>query len=134
MVTGGLFGIIVARCVSGLVSIIVAMTMVRRILGISMLRQLSANIRFIVGVVVMVICAYLVGVCFGNGAGTNFLLLKVAAIVSVGAIAYPLTVYTFWHLQGRPEGPEREVIELVTALLPNRFRTQPLAGDNSSVL
>ncbi|MBH5368997.1 lipopolysaccharide biosynthesis protein [Bradyrhizobium glycinis] len=133
MFSGGLLGIVLARCVSGLVGIVVAMMMVRRLLGLSVLRQLATNGRFVMGVIVMAMCAYGAGAWIDVTMGAHLKLVKLVIIVISGAVTYLLTVYICWLSLGRPEGPEQEIAEFVTMFLHNRFRPRDVAKDNKSV-
>lgn len=109
----GLVGIILARCASGLISILISMTMVRKLLGISVLRQLETNVRPAISVVIMAAGAYLVGQDFGIGTGTTFLIMKIIAVILSGAVIYTLSLSVLWWIMGKPAGAEEELFCLV---------------------
>jgi Polysaccharide biosynthesis C-terminal domain len=117
LVAGGLIGIVSARCASGLVVMIINMVMVRRLLGLSCYDQIRMNGRSLISVAVMVIGVYLVGQAIGDVDGRLRLATRIVIEVTAGAVFYVCTTWALWHLAGRPEGPEREVLTVMENIL-----------------
>ena len=117
LVTGGLVGIVYARCISGLVAVAINMEMIRRILGLSFRDQLAVNLRSLISVGVMVLGVFLIGQMIGDVDGQLRLAIKIAVMVSTGAVIYIGTLYGLWCFAGRPDGPESEVVKLPGRIL-----------------
>lgn len=122
LLTNGLIGIIWARCVSGLIGIGISMAMVRKLIDVPILTQLAVNARPVISVSAMAAGAYLVGQWCGNDTEPSALICKVASVTLSGAVIYVTVLYTLWLLAGRPPGPEREAIELISKISARRFR------------
>lgn len=116
MLLGGLKGVVLARVVSGLVSICLAMRLVRRATDLSLREQLSANVRAFVSVAAMSVSVVLVSPWLGQGSDTVSLVLKIVTIIALAAAAYAGTTFLLWRAMRRPAGPEREMAELLAKL------------------
>jgi O-antigen/teichoic acid export membrane protein len=112
MVTGGLVGIVYARCISGTASIAINMAMVRRLLGLSFREQFAVNLRTLMSVGVMVLGVFLVGRALGDADGQLQLAVKVASMITGGAVIYILSLFVLWHVARRPAGFENEAVTL----------------------
>ena len=113
VLTGGLAGVVYARCVSGLISNWINMRMVRGLLDLPLRAQLLANSRSIMAVTLMTACMYLIGQLFRTGS-PSALILEISAMSIVGCVTYVGATYTLWRHAGRPAGPEREVLLMVS--------------------
>ena len=113
MVAGGLVGVVYARCLSGLISTIIHMAIVRRLLALPMRAQFIANMRSLASVGAMAIVTYLVGRSMGEGQDWATLATKLLCMVAAGALTYIGVHYCLWRAAGRPQGPERELLQLV---------------------
>ncbi len=109
LLTGGLLGLLVARCAAGTIGIGIDMTLVRRLIGLSYVEQLSVNVRSLVAVAVMAVAAHVAGLPF-DGTDWSTLVLKAGAMIVTGFVVYPSGVFLLWSLFGRPEGPEHDAL------------------------
>jgi O-antigen/teichoic acid export membrane protein len=116
LILGGLKGVVIARVISGIVSIYFSMRLVRRSTDLSLREQLSGNSRAFISVALMSISAALVSPYLGHGSDHTSLFLKIAAIVVIAALVYCGTTLLLWRAMRRPAGPEREVTELLSKL------------------
>ena len=118
MILGGLPGIIYGRAVTGAISIIINMHLVRRLIGTKIREQIFISGRSLVAVVFMAIGVTVFkygfdswGVSLGYEAkDTFFLISKIGATILVGASSYVTGHYVLWRLMKRPQGPETEVV------------------------
>jgi len=117
MVTGGLVGIVYARCISGLVGTAINMAMTRWLLGLSVRDQLAVNVRSLISVGLMVLGVFLGGQMISNIESSLGRITKIAAMVAAGAIIYVGALYALWCRAGRPDGPESEVIRVAGRML-----------------
>jgi lipopolysaccharide exporter len=116
MLLGGLKGVVVARVISGIVSIFFAMRLVRRWTGLELREQLAANIRAFASVAMMAACVVLASPYLTHKADPVSLATKIAAIVLLAALIYCGTTLLLWILMNKPSGPEREVQQLIGKL------------------
>jgi PST family polysaccharide transporter len=107
MLTDGLVGIVYARCISGLVATGINMAMTRRLLGLSFDKQFAINVRPLISV----------GQMIGDFDQSLGRVMKLGAMVGVGASIYLGALYALWRGAGRPEGPEREVMRVIGRML-----------------
>jgi PST family polysaccharide transporter len=142
MFLGGLLGIIYARSVTGVIAIFINMHLVRRLIGTGIVKQISANMRSLVSVIVMsagvLSIEYIVG-----GKGTplflehflgrletplslayllgydekTLLAIKIGLFVITGAVLYVTVHLTLWLFAKKPIGPETEVIRMASKLV-----------------
>jgi lipopolysaccharide exporter len=117
MLTGGLVGIVCARCVSGLVATMINMAMTRWLLGLSLRKQLAVNIRSLLAVGLMMLGVFLVGQVIRDFDGPVALITKSAAMIAAGAMIYVSVLYVLWRRAGRPDGPENEVMRVLGRIL-----------------
>jgi O-antigen/teichoic acid export membrane protein len=120
MLLGGLKGVVVARVISGVVSIFFAMRLVRRWTGLELREQLAANIRALASVAVMAAGVVLASPYLTHKADPASLAIKIAAIVLLAALIYCGTTLLLWILMNKPSGPEREVQHLIGKLRAKR--------------
>jgi O-antigen/teichoic acid export membrane protein len=109
---GGLAGIVVARCVSGVIGTFINMEMARRLLSLSIWRQFSINSRALIATVVMVSGAVAINQLFLAPAPPSYW-VQAVVLVSAGAVLYLGTTFLLWWCLGRPAGPDKEVIDFV---------------------
>ena len=122
MLVAGLKGVVVARVVSGLFSIFLAMRLVRRFTGLNLRQQLGANMRSLLSVAAMVGAVVLVSPWLGTGTDTVSLLIRIAGIGAVAGLVYCGTSFVLWIAMRRPSGPEREV-QLLLGKMLTKLRT-----------
>jgi PST family polysaccharide transporter len=114
----GLAGIIWARLLTGSFSIIFHMMVVRKITGLSLMRQLSANLRSLISVAAMAVVV--AGVAHFSLALEYSAIGRVAELVilvAAGLAAYVGCHLLCWLSAGRPEGPETTVLRAAGQLL-----------------
>jgi hypothetical protein len=114
----GLPGVILGRVFTGLFSTLVNMMLVRRFTGISVLKQLSVNLRALVSVAVM---AAGVSLASSHQAFTDdklVLVTHLATLILVGGLIYCGSTFLLWMLMKRPAGPETEVRPILGKVLP----------------
>jgi lipopolysaccharide exporter len=121
LVVGGLYadglaGIVYARCISGMLSSLINMIMVRRLLDLSLLAQLAANKRSLVSVVLMMAIMHVTaGMVVGDS--SPLLLAKIAAMTATGGLGYVGALYVLWRGSGQPPGPESEMLHVAARIL-----------------
>ena len=112
----GLPGVILARVCTGLFSTWMNMDMVRRFTGLSVLQQLSSNVRSLTSVGVMAVGVILANRGFTNALDTQSLLIKIGSIMGLAALHYCGMTVLLWVLMRKPMGPEQEVYQLMGKL------------------
>ena len=113
----GMEGLIVGRVLTGLVSALLNMFLVRRFVGITILGQLSANARALASVAVMAACVSFLADFIPRQTGAYALASEVAVLVSVGALLYCGSTLLLWILMKRPAGPETEILSIMGKIL-----------------
>ncbi|HEU4485441.1 MAG TPA: lipopolysaccharide biosynthesis protein [Povalibacter sp.] len=116
MLVAGLQGVVIARVVSGLISIYFYMRLVRRFTDLSLREQLAANSRAFISVAVMAAGVTLLSPYLAQGTDTMTLIVKIATIVIVAGALYCGTSLLLWTLQRQPPGPEREIQQLIAKI------------------
>jgi O-antigen/teichoic acid export membrane protein len=117
----GLPGVIIGRVFTGLFSTFVNMMLVRRFIGVTILKQLSVNLRALTGIVVMAAGVSLASSQLAHTTDKAMLVLHLAILVALGAFLYCVSTFLLWILMKRPAGPETEVQNILGKVLP-RFR------------
>jgi O-antigen/teichoic acid export membrane protein len=112
MLLGGLKGVVVARVVSGLVSIYIAMRLVRRFTGLAVREQLAANFRALASVATMAAGVVLASPWLDRQVDATAFGLRIASIALLAAVLYCGTTLLLWTLMGKPPGPEQEIRQL----------------------
>lgn len=118
LIVGGMFlfglkGLVIGRVISGLVQILVDMTLVRRLTALSLGRQLGANVRALVSAAGMAAAVLSAQQMLPQPHSTDGLVIELAVLTSTGLIAYIALMLVSWLIAGRPPGPEQEVIAIV---------------------
>lgn len=116
MLLAGLKGVVLARVVSGLVSIYFAMNLVRRFIGLSLREQLAANVRSLASVALMTAGVALATPWLSDGTDPTSLSLKIAAIAAIAIVIYCGATALLWISMGKPPGPERELQQIIAKL------------------
>jgi len=114
--SGGLLGLLLARCVSGLFGICVDLYLARRLMGAGILSQITSNWRAMAASIVM--GGSVLGLTSLDTGDATF--LGLAALVGAGAASYFGATLALWLTAGRPAGPEREVLDLLAFLYRRR--------------
>ena len=113
----GLPGVIIGRVFTGLFSAFINMILVRRFIGITVFKQLSANARALASVVVMA-----AGVSFASSflpytTDATMLALHLASLVALGGFLYCASSFLLWMVMKRPTGPETEIQKILRTIL-----------------
>jgi PST family polysaccharide transporter len=120
----GLLGLLYARAFVGLLGVLINMSMVRRLIGLSIGEQLRANLRCFLAGAAMVGVVLLLQHLLPNGTDEPILAARIALSVILGAAAYVGASWALWIIAGRPIGPETESLELARTVL-KRLRRAP---------
>jgi lipopolysaccharide exporter len=111
LILGGFTGLLYARMIAGAAGVVVDMTMIDRLAGISLIEQLRANLRAILSTVAMVLSVVLLRMSLVLPGDSEGLVLMLTATIALAAFVYVATSWLLWRVAGRPKGPETEVIE-----------------------
>lgn len=118
----GLPGVVYARVFTGIFAAFVNMFLVRRLVGVPVLRQLGANMRALISVALMAAGVWAVLQYLGPADGKLMLLLHVAILVATGAVTYTGSSLMLWFAMKRPQGPETEVQRMAGKILSKAKR------------
>lgn len=113
----GLHGAIICRVLSGVFAAFVNMSLVRRLIGVSIAQQLSANLRALVSVAVMAVGVTLVYHEMPYATGRIELALQLATLIAVGGLLYCGATLLLWQYMRRPSGPEAEIQMIMGKIL-----------------
>ena len=125
MYFGGLMGILYVRIFLAGVGILLNMQVVKHVSGLSILAQLTANARALVSVVAMTLAVLAVTHAAPMGHEPLALVTSIAIRVTVGVLAYAASTAVLWLLQGRPEGPEDELLRFARRLRDRARAARP---------
>jgi O-antigen/teichoic acid export membrane protein len=117
MYFGGLAGLLAARALVGLIGVVINMSMVRELIGLTIREQLRANLRCLAAAAAMVAVVLLVQHLLPQGTDEPILAARIAASVVAGVATYLGASWCLWWAAGRPLGPETEALELARTLL-----------------
>jgi lipopolysaccharide exporter len=111
LVLGGFSGLLYARMLAGAIGVVVDMAMIDRLLGLSLIEQLRANLRAIVSTTAMAlsVMSFRASTSFANDNAGQLLML--AATIGLAVFVYVATSWLLWRVAGRPKGPETEAVE-----------------------
>ncbi len=108
----GLPGLIYSRVATGLGGIVMNMTVVRRITGLSLGAQMQVNTRSLAAAAAMVAATLAFQHAWPIHGDAMRVVAGIAGSMVVAAIAYIGTAALLWRLSGRPDGAEAEVLRL----------------------
>jgi PST family polysaccharide transporter len=118
----GLPGVVYARVFTGIFSIFVNMLLVKRLVGVPVLRQLTSNTRALLSVSLMAAAVWAVMHYLGPADGKLTLLLHLGILATTGALIYAGSSFLLWLVMKRPRGPETEIQRLVGKVLSKAKR------------
>ena len=122
MLLAGMTGIICARILTGSLTAVLHMQVVKKITGLSLLKQIRANMRSLISVAIMAAAVLpLMNHRPPGGVGSFGLAAEIGIRVLVGGVAYIFSHILMWRAMGKPDGPEVEVAKIFR-LLVRRFR------------
>jgi PST family polysaccharide transporter len=118
----GFMGIIAARAISEFSTVLYCMFVIRRLLGISLLRQVLAPWRSIVSVSVMAAVTSLFVPELSRISGGVHLAAVTLLTIVLAVVIYLSTLYGLWFAVGSPSGLEAMVAERFSALVKHAPR------------
>jgi O-antigen/teichoic acid export membrane protein len=113
----GLQGVIIGRVLTGLLGAFVNMLLVRRLIGVSVLKQLQANMRALASTAIMAAGVWLASLYLPDTTDKLTLALQLAGLAVLGALLYCGWTLLLWILMKRPAGPEIEVQKILGKIL-----------------
>ena len=105
----GLVGLLIARCISGTIGILIYVFLARRLTGATVRAQLLSCWRTIVATLVMVGCVWGASLMIAGRSEV----LQLVIMILIGGISYLGASLALWLASGRPAGPEREALDLL---------------------
>lgn len=117
LMLGGLVGVVLARIVSGLVAIAFNMSLIKKLIGVSVLEQVLVNRRALVSVSLMVIGVVAVRTVLPDNVDALSLVLTIVGQAAFGAAIYCGASAVQWRLSGRPSGPETAILRVLSSLM-----------------
>jgi hypothetical protein len=117
LMLAGLPGVIIGRVFTGLFSAFVNMILARRFIGVTVVKQLSANIRALTSIAVMAAGVTLASGYLPHTTEKIMLAEQLAMLVALGAGLYCGSTLLLWMLMGRPAGPETEIQKILGKVL-----------------
>ncbi|TAY18245.1 lipopolysaccharide biosynthesis protein [Rhizobium leguminosarum] len=118
----GLPGVIYARILTGLFSTAVNMLLVKRLIGLPVWTQLSANLRALFSVALMAAGVSGASLLIGAAGDKPTLAIHLVVLVLIGAAIYVGSSIIMWIAMKKPLGPETEVQRVVGKLLSKAKR------------
>lgn len=113
LLLAGLNGVVIARVVAGLISMALNLELVRQLIGLPLLRQITSSGRSLVSCIVMA-AGVLAWQRYG---GETRPLEQLAETIALGGILYVATHYLLWLRAGKGDGPELEIANMTGKLL-----------------
>jgi O-antigen/teichoic acid export membrane protein len=106
---GGFVGLVLARCVSGVIVVAMDLALVRHATGARLVDQIGANWRTFAATAAM--AGTVAGLsALGLGQATA---LHLALLVFAGAATYAAVMVGLWRATGKPAGPVQEALDMV---------------------
>ncbi|MBA5805898.1 lipopolysaccharide biosynthesis protein [Rhizobium changzhiense] len=122
LLLAGLPGVVYARVLTGLISTVVNMLLVKRLIGLPFFQQLAANFRALASVALMAAGVWGMSHVLDTPTGKLALALHLAILVVTGAIIYIGSSFALWVSMKKPNGPETEVQRIVAKTLSKAKR------------
>ncbi len=115
LATGGLIGFVYGRLGSAIIGTVINMAMIRRLLDLSIARQLQVNLRSVAAVAIMCAAVVLAPLVVPGRAVVGPI-GEMAVLIILGGMTYLGSLFGLWLATGRPEGPESELVQLCRKL------------------
>jgi lipopolysaccharide exporter len=113
---GGLTGVLYARAIMGTTGLLFNTSVVTKVTGLSLWQQLRPNMRAVGSVLLMAAVLAPIDAFSDKGSGQWTIALNLGVLIAAGAAVYGVATYIFWRIMGRPEGPETEVMQIVSKI------------------
>jgi lipopolysaccharide exporter len=111
---GGFAGVLYARAIMGTTGVLFNTNVVTKVTGLTLWQQMQPNIRAVASVLLMAAVLAPLSAFSEPGSDPGTLAMNLAGLVGAGALIYVGATIVLWRLMGRPEGPETEVIQMVS--------------------
>jgi O-antigen/teichoic acid export membrane protein len=111
--SGGLVGLLLARCVSELFAVVLDISLARRLVGATLFAQIASSWRAFAATSIMAASVWGVGVAGVDGAT----IAELTLLVMTGVLSYLGATMGLWLATGARRGPEREALEMLIFLL-----------------
>jgi hypothetical protein len=96
------------------------MALVKRLIGLSVTRQLSVNARTVISVSGMAIAVLTFQhLAASNGVANSWEII--AGSIAIGAVTHPVLAYLMWIFWRKPDGAERQIFDLARATISSAF-------------
>lgn len=105
----GLKGAVLCRIFTGLFAAVVNMILVRRIIGVTVVRQVSANMRALASAAVMGGAVTLASSQINFAHDKLALASQLGGLIALGALVYCSSTLALWWSMKKPSGPEMEI-------------------------
>ncbi|NKK90657.1 oligosaccharide flippase family protein [Rhizobium leguminosarum bv. viciae] len=122
LMMAGLPGVVYARVLTGLISTVVNMLLVKRLINLPFFQQLAANFRALASVAVMAAGVWGLSHVLNTPTDKLALALHLAILVVTGGILYVGSSCVLWLAMKKPNGPETEVQRIVVKFLSKAKR------------
>ncbi|PAP94211.1 lipopolysaccharide biosynthesis protein [Mesorhizobium wenxiniae] len=113
----GLEGVIYSRVFTGLLGALVNMVLVKHFIGVTVLEQLAANGRALASIAIMAAGVLFASTWLPAANDSVGLAWQLAILVPLGAVLYCGLSFGLWLLMKRPDGPEREILNILGKIL-----------------
>jgi len=108
----GVSGVIIGVVVTGLFTLLLNLMFVKRLIGLPISYQISANGRSLLGVSTMTLVLFWIDPLLAVDNDWTGKAIRLVALVGAGAVTYVTCVALAWRLQGTPEGIEAEALRI----------------------
>ncbi len=115
--SGGLLGLLLARCISGAAAVAIDIFIARRLTGVHAATQILASWRALLATLIMAASVWMVGALMGGSPE----ILQLPAMILSGAVTYFGATLLLWWATGRPAGPEREALDMLAFVRRRAF-------------
>ncbi|EJZ17248.1 lipopolysaccharide biosynthesis protein [Rhizobium sp. Pop5] len=122
LIFAGLPGVIYARVLSGLISTVVNMLLVKRLIGLPFFQQLAANFRALASVALMAAGVWGLSYLLNTPADRLVSAIHLAILIISGGVIYSGSSFVLWLLMKKPNGPEADVQRIVAKTLSKAKR------------
>lgn len=118
----GVTGLVYARCITGIIATVTNMTIVRGLIGVSLVKQVSGSGRTLISVSMMAAVVLLGQRLTSWDNQSTSVALSIATSAAIGAFVYVSALYIMWRVGGNPAGPEEEIRRLIKNMIERKTR------------
>jgi O-antigen/teichoic acid export membrane protein len=113
----GFMGVVLARCISESMTVLFCMTVVRRLIGLSVRRQLLGSWRSFISVTAMALVVRLAAPALTSADAVAPLAAGLVLVAVLGAVTYSVVLWSLWTASGSPAGLEAMIAAEFTELM-----------------